>query len=209
MCTCVIDINSIKFGLIGCQKTAEFHSVKISSLNKNSISKTSSKRPLISSKVKLLFVIVLILGFILKLDVWTSPDIRDLKSSSLSNQKNGEASSEGARTRSPASISNVNIMNDVDLQETFHSTSLTWDCSPQKTYYKFSHFNLLRLNGNCLSKIKSLKNTKNGYTANLFAVDGGYTTDFLSLEKGENELKIEWLENANKNAPEYLKIQIE
>ncbi len=196
MCTCVIDINSIKFGLIECQKTADFPSVKISSVNKNSISKATSKRPLISSKVKLLFVIVLTLGFILKLDVWST-------------QENSAASSDAARTRSPASISNVNIMNEVDLQETFHSTSLTWDCSPQKTYYKFSHFNQLRLNGNCLSKIKSLKNTKNGYTANLFAVDGGYTTDFLSLEKGENDLKIEWFENVNKNAPEYLKIQIE
>lgn len=148
------------------------------------------------------------------MDLWLRPELNLNK---LASYKILEASvhksTSQSKVRSPATSSETfssaeSSSNLTDLK-TQQSVTLDLNCSKIKQSYSFSNVNQIRIQGTCLKDIKKITNEKNGYTANLFNLAHGVTTDLLSVEEGENPFLIEWNKQEALNRPSKINIIIE
>jgi hypothetical protein len=161
------------------------------------------KQTFISPRLTALLLLVLILGVGLQFDLMARPEsfpvgvpvIRQARPTNLSE-------------RAPANIGtqefHISTWSEADKILT-----IEWDCQTIKKQKKLINVTQLRLNGSCLRDIKKITNKNNGYTANLFALEKSFTTDFLSLEVGANILNIEWVDGASANRVTSLEITVE
>ncbi len=152
----------------------------------------------ISPQIFVLLAIVLVLGVMLKVDLWTMPENNPIESY--------EKDAKKVDSRSPASVSAVDPSN---WQEPDRLATIEWDCSRKNSSQHLKNIHQLRLNGNCLKDVKRITNNNNGYTANIFMLEKSFTTDFLSLNEGTNKLKLEWINGASGNLSEDLEIVVE
>lgn len=172
---------------------------------------------LISLRVITLMVIVISLGMILKMDLWTPPEsIVHKKISPLPQRLMANA----PNTRAPSSI-NSRALNEIEVTQKIglsvidervaepHVTTMGWDCSSKNQVIRLSQVEQLRLSGKCLKDLKRIVNQSNGYTANIFQLKDSATTDYLSLNSGSNQLQLEWLDGATSNSPKVLEIIVE
>lgn len=172
---------------------------------------------LISLRVITLMIIVISLGLILKKDLWSPPDIIVHKKVSPFPQR---LMAKAPNTRAPSSI-NSRAIDEMDVTQKMwpsvadeteierHVTTMVWDCSANNQVIRLNQVEQLRLNGKCLKDLKSIVNQSNGYTANIFQLKESATTDYLSLNSGSNQLKLEWLDGATSNSPKELEIIVE
>lgn len=155
-------------------------------------------RTIFSPRLSALALIVLVLGFILKFDLWREPETEPAFVVSTS------AKAESVNSRSPASVAKDVVSK--DWEETDKMLTVNWDCSSSNKFNLIKNIQQLRLSGTCLKKLKKVVNTSNGYTANLFQIDQSFTTDFLSLNEGINKLSFEWDDGASANSPKTVEI---
>lgn len=73
--------------------------------------------------------------------------------------------------------------------------TLTWDCR-QKSEIPVVKSTHVRLKSKYCDRTTNpdvrIKNLANGYTASVFAAAKGFSTDFIDLREGLNEISIEW-----------------
>lgn len=74
--------------------------------------------------------------------------------------------------------------------------TLVWDCQdlgPEASRTSGSHIRLKsRFCDSGPVQQLSVKNLSNGYTASVFVDSKGFSTDFIDLREGENEIEISW-----------------
>lgn len=181
------------------------------------IVRVGSQNILISLRVITLMIVVISLGMILKLDLWTPLDHKiPKKNRSLPTRLMAHSTD----TRTPSSI-NSQALNDLPTaQNNWTSaveggaseplvTTMDWDCSAKNQVIHLNQVEQLRLSGKCLKGVKKIVNHSNGYTANIFQLKDSATTDYLSLNSGSNQLQLEWLDGATSNSPKVLEIFVE
>lgn len=174
------------------------------------IYKRQQRNSVVSIRVTLLLLIVLALGVVLKIDLWTQPVASSsMVRSTVSVSATSMMKEPGGR-RSPSSINVPELTTSArDVAEGLSDTTLEWDCSAVKKPIRLSNINSLRLDGKCLKNIRRIVNNTNGYTASIFQWVDGATTDYLSLDMGVNYLQMEWNDVATGKSPESLEIIVE
>jgi len=174
------------------------------------IIKRRQRNSIISVRVALLLLLVLVLGVVLKIDLWTQPVVSiSMMNPMVSSSVNATEKISGG-DRAPSSISVPEFTTSTSqVAEGLSDKTLEWDCSTGKNSIRVSNLNSLRLDGKCLKKIKRIVNNTNGYTASIFQWGDGATTDYLSLDAGSNHLHIEWNDVATGKPPESLEIIVE
>jgi hypothetical protein len=154
----------------------------------------------LSPRILSLLVIVLVLGVVLRLDLTTRPlDVVAYDHQTVIAPRAG---------RDPASVPSE-AENLSGWKEPDHVATIEWDCLQKNKSKPFQNIAQVRVTGNCLKDVKSITNNNNGYTANIFKIEKGFTTDYLGLEVGTNQLKIEWQDGASSNHSEKLEIIVE
>lgn len=153
-----------------------------------------------SKRLLTLLGVVVVFGGLLGVDLSTKPEALGIPS------KTWDREDEGARK--PASEA-TEIPPPSILREANHVESIPWDCKTSKITQKFSNVTQLRLFGSCLRWVKAITNKNNGYTANIFNLEKNFTTDFIWLDQGVNQLSVEWIENVRGNPPEIIEITME
>lgn len=172
---------------------------------------------LISLRVITLMIIVISMGMILKMDLWTPPE-STVHKKTHSTPKRLMANS--AEKRAPSSINNNALNESVMVEKAWtsvaeerdaelHVTTMDWDCSSKNQVIRLNQVEQLRLSGKCLKSLKGIVNQSNGYTANIFQLKESATTDYLSLNSGSNQLQLEWNDGATSNSPKVLEIIVE
>lgn len=174
------------------------------------IYKRRQRNSVISVRVVLLLLIVLVLGVVLKIDLWTQPIVSSsMMSSTVSLSATSTEKKPGDR-RAPSSIGVPEFTaSPSEVTERLSDTTLEWDCSTEKKSIRLSNINSLRLDGKCLKNIRRIVNNTNGYTASIFRWGDGATTDYLSLDSGTNYLQMEWNDVATGKSPEFFEIIVE
>lgn len=77
-----------------------------------------------------------------------------------------------------------------------------WDCKPKtQSEIHATHFRIKGktvCKGQAMKEIK-IKNLSNGFTATVFANEKGFLTDFIDLQPGANDIRIEYLDKLGKS----------
>lgn len=154
---------------------------------------------ILSRKNKILFSLVGLLGFLLYLDVFTAPQ----------NFSEGENKGERSQvlSRSPANFFQEDSVE--EWREPNEIVSLNWDCRSPQLSLSSSKVHHLQLKGVCLRWVQKIVNTNNHYTVDIFSLADMAATDFFTLDRGVNQLQIEWMPGAPKGLSDALLISQE
>lgn len=159
-----------------------------------------SNQRFFSPRLMSLAVLVLFLGFVLYLDLWSEPVAETRTSFGVVEASTG--------SRAPASIGSDKTAKST-LVEPDGIADIEWDCGGIPSSHNLKNITQVRLTGSCLKEVSGVTNKNNGYTANIFHRDDEFTTDYVTLEPGTNKLEVKLADGAIGNFANQIEIVVE
>lgn len=159
-----------------------------------------TNRRFFSIRLVSLFALVVVLGLVLALELTAPPGNETTRRYGIYPNQEG--------SRSPASVPAMDL-SPSGILEPDRITTIQWDCSAPFKSKRLHNVTQVRISGKCLRDLKKITNNNNGYTASIFKFDQQFTTDYLSLEVGTNQLEFLVADSANDNFRQNFEIIVE